>query len=72
MFSTRKHGGLEGTLLWAIDQTKTNMGKRALKKWISRPLLDKNSIYARQDAVEVCCDGLFILQNSLWILFRFL
>jgi DNA mismatch repair ATPase MutS len=52
-----------GSLLWAVDQTKTNMGKRMLRKWVSRPLLDKDSIYARQDAVEV---GVVYNGYSFW------
>ena len=42
-----------GSLLWAIDKTKTNMGARLLKKWISQPLKDITEIKKRQDAVEV-------------------
>ena len=40
-----------GSLLWAIDRTKTNMGSRLLKKWISQPLKDIKEISNRQDAV---------------------
>ena len=42
-----------GSLLWAIDKTKTNMGARLLKKWISQPLKDISEIKKRQDAVDV-------------------
>ena len=41
-----------GSLLWAIDKTKTNMGSRLLKKWISQPLKDIKEISRRQDAVD--------------------
>ena len=41
-----------GSLLWAIDRTKTNMGARLLKKWISQPLKNIMDIQARQFAVE--------------------
>lgn len=41
-----------GSLLWAIDKTKTNMGSRLLKKWIAQPLKDIKEISKRQDAVE--------------------
>ena len=41
-----------GSLLWAIDRTKTNMGARLLKKWIHQPLKNINMILERQNAVE--------------------
>ncbi len=41
-----------GSLLWAIDNTKTNMGARQLKKWIHQPLKNIENIVQRQDAVE--------------------
>ncbi len=40
-----------GSLLWAIDNTKTNMGARLLKNWICQPLRKKEDILARQDYV---------------------
>lgn len=42
-----------GSLLWAIDNTKTNMGSRLLKKWITQPLKNIKEIKNRQDAVEI-------------------
>ncbi len=41
-----------GSLLWAIDRTKTNMGARLLKKWIAQPLKNIKEIESRQDAVS--------------------
>ncbi len=41
-----------GSLLWAIDNTKTNMGARQLKKWIHQPLKNIHKIIERQNAVE--------------------
>ena len=41
-----------GSLLWAIDRTKTNMGARLLKSWLCQPLKDVNDINARQNAVS--------------------
>lgn len=40
-----------GSLLWAIDKTKTNMGARLLKNWICQPLKDVKSIMLRQNCV---------------------
>lgn len=41
-----------GSLLWAVDKTKTNMGARLLKNWICQPLKDVKAIMSRQDAIS--------------------
>ncbi len=41
-----------GTLLWVLDQTKTAMGARMLRSFIEQPLIDRDEILRRQDAVE--------------------
>ena len=41
-----------GSLLWACDFTNTSMGARRLRQWILHPLVDRESIEARLDAVE--------------------
>jgi len=41
-----------GSLLWAIDKTKTNMGTRLLKNWICQPLKDVSAIISRQDSIS--------------------
>ncbi len=43
----------KGSLLWVLDETVTAMGGRALRHWIEAPLLDKEEIIKRQDAVEI-------------------
>lgn len=40
-----------GSLYWAINRTKTNMGARLLKNWICQPLKDYKQILKRQDSV---------------------
>ncbi len=44
-----------GSLLWVLDRTKTPMGRRLLKTYIEKPLLDVAEIDARLDA----CTELF-------------
>jgi len=44
--------GEGGTLLEVLDQTVTSMGGRLLRKWILRPLVEKEEIWGRQEAVE--------------------
>ena len=41
-----------GSLLWAIDKTKTNMGARLLKNWICQPLKNVDDIMTRQNSVS--------------------
>ncbi|WAR62094.1 hypothetical protein PtB15_14B188 [Puccinia triticina] len=41
-----------GSLFWVLDRTKTAMGKRMLKQWIGKPLVDQNMLKERADAVE--------------------
>ena len=41
-----------GSLLWVIDKTKTAMGKRLLRSWLTKPLLNITAINLRQNAVE--------------------
>ncbi len=41
-----------GSLLWVLDKTKTAMGARALRKSIEQPLISREEIERRLDAVE--------------------
>ncbi|MGN5883165.1 DNA mismatch repair protein MutS [Staphylococcus simulans] len=54
----------KGTLLWLMDQTKTPMGARRLKQWIDRPLIYKQAINERLDAVSQLIDR-FIERDTL-------
>mgnify|MGYP001793007013 CR=1 FL=1 len=49
---TCRDGIYQGSLLWALDKTVTAMGGRALRRWLLQPLLNIESISARQDTVE--------------------
>ncbi len=40
-----------GSLLWALDKTKTSMGSRLLRSWVEKPLMDVSEINRRLDAV---------------------
>ncbi|MBI3308886.1 MAG: DNA mismatch repair protein MutS, partial [Candidatus Melainabacteria bacterium] len=42
----------DGSLFWAIDYTKTQMGKRRLRTWIEQPLIDPELINTRLSCVE--------------------
>ncbi len=47
-----RSGEKRGSLLWVLDKTKTAMGARRLRSFLEQPLLDKEEILARQEAVE--------------------
>ncbi|WP_243149941.1 DNA mismatch repair protein MutS [Thermaerobacter sp. PB12/4term] len=47
-----RDGSRQGTLLDVLDLTETAMGRRLLRQWIERPLVDPAAISARLDAVE--------------------
>ena len=42
----------KGSLFWSLDRTKTRFGKRLLRNWVGRPLLDKAELEKRVGAVE--------------------
>ncbi len=44
-----------GSLIWILDKTKTAMGARRLRQFMEQPLIDKDRINARLDAVEELC-----------------
>ena len=44
--------GRKGTLLGLLDKSATAMGGRLLRSWIEQPLLDREEILRRHDAVE--------------------
>lgn len=52
LFSTIREHDTRGTLISVLDQTITAMGGRMLKQWISKPLINKNDIDNRLQAVE--------------------
>lgn len=45
-------GEKKHSLLWVLDKTKTPMGKRLIRSWVERPLLNIAAITRRQNAVE--------------------
>lgn len=45
-----------GSLLWILDRTQTAMGARMLRRFLEQPLIDKNEILKRQEAVAELVD----------------
>ncbi len=56
---TIRSGETEGSLLSVLDYTVTQMGKRLVRQWVSKPLLDLGEIHQRQSAVE------YLVQDGL-------
>ncbi|BEJ16126.1 hypothetical protein CspHIS471_0507310 [Cutaneotrichosporon sp. HIS471] len=52
IYRNQTDGGVLGSLLWLLDHTKTRMGRRLMREWIGRPLLDVHALRTRIDAVE--------------------
>ena len=48
---TLREGKTEGSLLGILDKTQTPMGKRLLRNWVNKPLLDIERINQRLEAV---------------------
>src|SRR5581483_8836512 len=46
-----RSGGREGALLGVLDRTRSPMGSRLLRQWLTQPLLDLRRLAARQQAV---------------------
>ena len=44
--------GTAGSLVGILDQTRTPMGARLLRRWVAQPLLESAPIGARLDAIE--------------------
>ncbi len=60
-----RSGKRQGTLVWLLDETKTAMGSRLLKRWLDRPLIDAEQIEQRQDKVQVLLETEEPMQEQL-------
>ncbi len=52
LFENNRDRSAKGSLVWALDQTRTAMGGRLLRKWMGQPLIDIAALHIRLDAVE--------------------
>ena len=52
LVQTMRTGEKRGSLLWVLDHTKTAMGKRLLRSYLEKPLLNPAIIDKRLNAVE--------------------
>jgi DNA mismatch repair protein MutS len=56
---TIRDGSVQGSLLGELDRAITPMGKRLVRQWVSKPLLEVELIHQRQQGV------LFFFQNGM-------
>ena len=52
LIETLRDKSKRGSLLWVLDKTKTAMGGRMLRTFIEQPLVIRDEIINRQDAIE--------------------
>lgn len=60
---TYRERARKGSLLWAVDRTRTAAGARLLRRWIEQPLIDLPEIRERQEAVAELKDRFIVRQE---------
>ena len=63
LVETQRSKNKQGSLNWLLDETKTAMGGRLLKKWIQRPLVDVKQIEKRLTLVELFNENYFVRED---------
>ncbi len=58
-----RDGSGKGTLLALLDETRTGAGSRLLRKWILQPLLSRERIERRQEAVGELRDNILLRRD---------
>ena len=53
----------KGSLLWVLDKTKTAMGARRLRTMVEQPLIQRDDIIKRQDAVEQLMESAMVREE---------
>ncbi|MEG1779613.1 MAG: DNA mismatch repair protein MutS, partial [Oscillospiraceae bacterium] len=61
--ATMRTGEKKGTLLWVLDKTKTPMGKRLIRSYIEKPLINPTHINNRLNAVEELVGNTMLLDD---------
>ncbi|KAG7240038.1 hypothetical protein INR49_028041 [Caranx melampygus] len=64
ILNNQTDGGVRGSLLWVLDHTRTPFGRRLMRKWVTQPLTDPQSISQRQDAVQEILESDSLAINS--------
>ncbi len=56
LIETLREKQKRGSLLWVLDKTKTAMGARTLRGYLEQPLIEKEQMEKRLDAIEELCN----------------
>lgn len=67
--TTRRNLGLE-ELIETIDRTRTPMGRRTLRRWLERPLLEVERIEQRLSAVDALAEDYMLREETREVLGR--
>ncbi|NLW71009.1 MAG: DNA mismatch repair protein MutS, partial [Eubacteriaceae bacterium] len=67
---TLRGGEKKGSLLWVMDKTVTSVGARTLNSWLNEPLLERDKIEERQDALSELTGDLMLLEDLQYFLKR--
>jgi DNA mismatch repair protein MutS len=62
LVESMRGGGVAGTLLGVLDRTVTPMGARLMRQWILAPLVDRDAIDGRLEAVSTLAADLIARQ----------
>ena len=54
---TLRNNDVNGSLLGVLDKTVTPMGKRLIRQWVNKPLINLDSIKIRQTAIQCLYDN---------------
>ena len=60
---TYRERSRKGSLLWAVDRTRTAAGARLLRRWIEQPLIDLSDIHERQESVSELKERFIVRQE---------
>ncbi|MDF2937794.1 MAG: mismatch repair protein MutS, partial [Paenibacillaceae bacterium] len=52
-----------GSLLWLLDETVTSMGGRLLRRWIEKPLVNRDRVEERLEAVDALYNNLIVRED---------
>ncbi|MCU0491518.1 MAG: DNA mismatch repair protein MutS [Chloroflexaceae bacterium] len=56
LLESTSSGKAKGSLVGVLDRTRSPMGARLLRRWVSQPLLNLAALHVRQEGVACCVD----------------
>lgn len=65
---TLNQAAYNGSLMWSIDRTCSNLGKRRLANWLKQPLFDMNAIHKRQNSIQELAEEIDVREQLIPLL----